>query len=187
MNPEQPTETQEKAAPERPAATGQNDPRRRRGRGGRGRSRFKRDNRGDRGERVIQGDRTEPAASGERPDRGEREEQTERPHDLDRSTEDHRHRKHSGTIREAIQKVGKIHDELELVLKDLQEVLHALDLAEREKTASDEEIDKLLESLYMLQREPAHARTQRYSAPARVATPSDSEEPPPPAPDEEED
>src|SRR5260370_1137458 len=124
MNPEENVQNQEKPAEERPNSPVQGDNRRRHGSR---RPRFKRDNRGgDRG-----GDR------GPRPDRAG---------PPPRPPEDSQRKPQGVGIRRAIEQVDLIRVELKKVLEDMYEVLRSLEQIEREKSASEEEIEMLRES-----------------------------------------
>ncbi len=143
MDPEQHNVIQEKPADEKAAS-----PEPRQGpnphRHGPRRSRFKRDNRGGRG------------------DRGPRPEQS-RPTEAEQ-------RKPSGSIRKAIDQVELIRSELKKALDDIHEVLRTLEQVEREKTASEEEIEMLRESLSLLHRDHGQPRQSR-NAPPRPSSP----------------
>jgi hypothetical protein len=97
-----------------------------------------------------------------------------------------------GTIRDAIAQVEKIQSELEQVLEETNEVLRILEQAEREKTASDDEIDHLREALRRLHRDrggsPRPSPSRSFSpAPPPADTPPppvDREEPPEDEPEE---
>ena len=56
-----------------------------------------------------------------------------------------------GNIRAAIEHAEQIQGELERVLEDINEILRILELSEREKNASEDEIEHLRESLRRLQ------------------------------------
>lgn len=64
--------------------------------------------------------------------------------------------------------VEHIRAELRRVLDEMQEVIRILERAEREKTASEEEIEQLRESLRNLQHERGHGRHSRSYEPRRV-------------------
>ena len=147
MNPEIQTEGQDKTAPmEKPSSAGppQPDPRRRHSRG---RSRFKRDPRGERPPR-----RDQP-----------------QPRPVDGHAQGHGHNAPSGNIGKAIEQVEGIRGDLQRALEDIEEVLRTLEQVDREKTASEEEIDTLRESLRLLQREPGQGRYARPSPQPRNA------------------
>ena len=142
MDTEQHSETQEKPAGEKPLS-----PAARQGqipdRQGPKRPPFRRDNRGGRGGRGERGPRIERP----RPMEGEQ-------------------RKPAGSIRKAIEQVGLIRNELKKALDDLHEVLRILEQVEREKTASEEEIELLRESLRPLHRDHGHSRHPRSPTPS---------------------
>jgi septal ring factor EnvC (AmiA/AmiB activator) len=67
-------------------------------------------------------------------------------------------------IQKAILQVRKINDELKRIVNDLNGVLKSLDQAEREKTATEDELEKLKQSLtglHRVQREHRHHSTHR--------------------------
>jgi hypothetical protein len=70
-----------------------------------------------------------------------------------------------GSIRKAIDQAELIRNELKKALDDIHEVLRTLEQVEREKTASEEEIELLRESLRLLHRDPGHPRQPRNSPP----------------------
>jgi hypothetical protein len=123
MEPEQPPiEGTEKRAEEKPESSANTD--NRRGRDS-GRPRFRRDDRSRRGDRGDRGERPRTGGDG-----------GGRP---------------PGSVRDAIQHVEHIKADLRKVLDEMHEVVRILEQAEREKTASEEEIEKLRESLGQLQ------------------------------------
>lgn len=141
MDPDQHNATQEKPADEKAVSPEPQPSRQGQNphRHGQRRPRFKRDNRGGRG------------------DRGPRPEQS-RPPEAEQ-------RKSSGSIRKAIEQVELIRCELKKALDDMHEVLRTLEQVEREKTASEEEIELLRESLRLLHRDQGQARQPRNSPP----------------------
>jgi plasmid stabilization system protein ParE len=144
MNPETQTEGQEKAAPteQPPSSAPQTGQHRRRGRG---RSRFKRGNRDDRPPRRDQSQANAADDHRHQPDH----------------PGGHGHPKPHGTIGKAIEQVEGVRVELQRALEDIEEVLRTLEQVDREKTASEEEIEALRESLRLLQREPGQGRHSR--------------------------
>ncbi len=74
-------------------------------------------------------------------------------------------RKAEGSIQKAMEQTEHIRLELKKALDDLHEVLRTLEQVEREKTASEEEIELLRESLRLLQRDHGHPRQPRNSPP----------------------
>jgi hypothetical protein len=178
MNPDQPTETHSEPPAEKPAATPQSDNRRRHSRGGRGR--FKRDGRGPRGERAERDPRREP----QRVDDGHAQGHSHAPA--------HHHTKPAGSIGRALDQVDHIRSELQKVLEEIEEVMQTLEQAEREKTATEEEIEILGEQLRRLQRDTGHSRTPRFTPAPRPASPpppkaAEDPEPSEPEPPAEED
>lgn len=96
-----------------------------------------------------------------------------------------------GSIRQATELAGQIQSELERALEDINEILRILEQAEREKNASEDEIERLHESLHRLQQGRGPARPMRYSKPAAEEPSSHSpeiekHEPEPEAPGESE-
>ena len=154
MNPEEQVAGHEKPAPEKAAVSG---PPPSRPRQGSRRPPFRRGNRGSRGG----GGNSGPGVTQSRP------------------AEPAAHDRSSASIHQAIDQVLQIRDELKKALDDIHEVLQTLDQVEREKTASEHEIEKLRDSLRMLHREPSYPRSQR-------PPPSRSSPPPPPTPSESE-
>lgn len=75
--------------------------------------------------------------------------------------------KPAGNIREALWHVEHIRGELRRVLDEMQEVIRILEQAEREKTASEAEVEQLRESLRHLQHDRGHARYPRNPEPRR--------------------
>jgi predicted nucleic acid-binding Zn-ribbon protein len=63
-----------------------------------------------------------------------------------------------------IEQVEQIRGELEKALDDIHEALHTLEQVEREKTASEEEIETLRETLKQLQHGQGNSRQARYPA-----------------------
>jgi hypothetical protein len=101
-------------------------------------------------------------------------------------------RQPSGTIARALEEVDQIRLELSKVLEEMEEVLQTLDQVEREKNASEAEIEKLREALRSLHRGPSYPRNPRYESPVRAPVPAESHEtdapePEPSQPPEEED
>jgi hypothetical protein len=95
----------------------------------------------------------------------------------DRPRGDEGNRRPPGSIRDAMQHLEHIRNELRRVLDEMQEVARILDQAEREKTASEEEIERLRESLQQVQRYPGRERYPRSAAPAPRPTPAQEEAP----------
>jgi hypothetical protein len=159
MEPEQQTNNQESPAEAKPVASGTRDNRRRPDprRGGR----FRRDDRGGRNDR---GGRPGP---GPGPGQG-----------------DQAPVKGSGTIRDAMQHVEHIRNELRNVLEEMQEVTRILDQVEREKTASEDEIEQLRDSLRGLHRDSGSSRYGRTPPPSRPITPREPAPEPEPAAEE---
>jgi len=151
MNPEEQVAGQDKPAPEKADVSG---PPTNRPRQGPRRPPFRRGNRGPRG------------GGSSRPSGG-----------LAKPVEPGAHDRPSASIHQAIEQVEQIRDELKKALDDIHEVLQTLDQVEREKNASEHEIEKLRDSLRMLHREPSYPRPQRPSPPRSSA-------PPPSAPPE---
>jgi hypothetical protein len=91
---------------------------------------------------------------------------------------------HGTTIRGAMQQVEHIRVELKRVLEEIYQVLQTLEQVEREKSASEEEIEMLRESLRLLHREHGQGRNPRGPRPGQAAstTPSQTQS----EPDEEE-
>ena len=145
MNPEEQVAGQEKPAPEKAAVSG---PPQSRPRHGSRRPPFRRGPRGPRG-----GGNSGPSGGPAKP------------------AETGAHDRPSSSIHQAIQHVLEIRDELKKALDDIHEVLQTLDQVEREKTASEHEIEKLRDSLRMLHREPSYPRPQR-PPPSRSSPPS---------------
>jgi|SRR5579859_3408304 len=77
---------------------------------------------------------------------------------------------HGTTIRSAMQQVEHVRAELKRVLEEIYQVLQTLEQVEREKTASEEEIEMLRESLRLLHREHGQGRNPRGSKPGQVAS-----------------
>jgi hypothetical protein len=169
----------------RPPGSGPRD--NRRGRGGRGRSRFKRDNRGDGGDRGNrEGDRERGDREGDREDRGQQ------PRPPVRERVEVPFRQPSGTIARALEQVDNIRMELSKVLEEMEEVLQTLDQVEREKNASEAEIEKLRDALRSLHRVPSYPRNPRneppYRGSAMTSGPPETDAPEtesPPPPEEE--
>jgi hypothetical protein len=92
-------------------------------------------------------------------------------------------RRSSGNIGQAIEQVEHIRAELQKVMAEMNEVLETLEQAERDKTATENEIDKLRESLRSLHRDPGYPRNPRNYPPIR--TPISYEPQPPTASPEE--
>jgi hypothetical protein len=80
----------------------------------------------------------------------------------------------SSSIRKAIDQVLYIRTELRKALDEIQEVIRTLDQAEREKTASEDEIEKLREALRGLHREPMQSRYRSEPSPRPARPPSSS-------------
>ena len=124
--------------------------------GGR-RSRFRRGGRGGRG-RGGRGSEVRGGGGGGGPEREHehRGEGHEAPVRAESGPEQPRleERKSSSSIRRAIEQVLHVRTELRRVLEEIQVILRVLDQAEREKTASEDEIEMLRESLRGLHREP---------------------------------
>lgn len=72
-----------------------------------------------------------------------------------------------GTVRDAIEQVAQIQADLEKVLDDFNEIIRTLDQAEREKTASEREIEVLRESLRRLRGDRGDRADRSYSRPPR--------------------
>jgi hypothetical protein len=168
MNPEQQTEVQPETAAEKPASSAPRDNRRRRG--GRGRSRH----RGPRDERRDQGEHRDQAERREQP----------RSEEIRAHTPAHNHtyQKPEGSIGRAMEQVQEIQIELQKVLEDMQEVLQTLEQVEREKTASEEEIEMLRESLLKLQKGSGHSRDRDRDRDRDYRGSAPSSRPPPPRP-----
>ncbi len=75
----------------------------------------------------------------------------------------------SSSIHDAVRQVERIRAELNRVLEDMNHVLQILDQAERENAATDQELEKLRDSLHLLHRGSGPARFPRRSdLPPRV-------------------
>ena len=183
MNPETETESQERPTSEQPATpSGQGDQPRRH-RGGRGRGRFRRGGRG-------RGNRDDRDRDGQRGEQQPQHAESRGTADAHHQEPGHGHESHKGpaTIAHAIQQIENIRGELQKVLDDIQETLETLEQVEREKTASDEEIEMLRESLHLLQREPGRGRPSRGNPPLRTSYSAPPQAPiPGPADDEADD
>ena len=180
MEPEKHIENQEKPVAQPPPGVGPPGDNRDR-RGGR-RSGFRRGGRGGRGggDRGERGQQDVRGPRNEEPRRSDDQRRTEEPR-----REDASHRQPSGSIGRAIEHAEHIRLELERVLEEVQEILQTLDQAEREKTASEAEIEKLRDSLRHLHREPAYSRYPRNDLPPKPSGPVESVEAPPGHPPEE--
>ncbi len=161
MNAEESTENPISTAEPQPAGNAgaeRQEPRRHRGgrrgrfrRGGRGGGRDNRPERTDRVEGENRGDQAAPAAEeGRKPV--------------------------SSSIRKAIDQVLHVRAELRRVLDEIQEILRTLEQAEREKTASEDEIEMLRESLRGLHREPGYPRHRGSAAPRPAPAPAATHE-----------
>jgi hypothetical protein len=121
------------------------------------RPRFRRDDRGRGADRVDRGDRTRTHEEGGNKASG------------------------TGSVREAIRHVEHIRGDLRRVLDEINEVIRVLEQAEREKTASEGEIEQLRESLRHLQHDRGHGRYPRAGeprqAPVREVASAEEEEP----------
>jgi hypothetical protein len=165
MNPDEQPEGQPEPAGEKPAppASAQGprrpDTRRPRFRGGR---------RGGRGGRGGGGRDSRPDERGDQSPPRERE------------TEEGRT---PGDLRIAIEQVEEVQSDLEKVLEDINEILRTLVQADREKTASEREIEMLRESLRRLRGDRGGYRQPRNPPPEPAPTP----EPAAPESDESED
>jgi hypothetical protein len=73
--------------------------------------------------------------------------------------------------------VELIRSELKKALDDIHEVMRTLEQVEREKTASEEEIEMLRESLSLLHRDHGNPRQQRNSPPRPPASAPDHASP----------
>jgi uncharacterized protein (DUF3084 family) len=82
-----------------------------------------------------------------------------------------------------MQQVEHIRAELKRVLEEIYQVLQTLEQVEREKTASEEEIETLRESLRLLHREHGPGRNPRGPRLVASAAPSQAQD----EPEEEED
>ena len=178
MNAEEPTEhpvsTTEPQPGDSTGVKGPESQERPRHRGGR-RGRFRRGGRGGRDHRPER----------ERPDRPEGEARSEggpAPTDEGRKPV-------SSNLRRAIDQVLHVRAELRRVLDEMQEVLRTLDQAEREKAASEDEIEMLRESLRGLQPERGYPRQRGGPPPRPAPVPAAVQDEPEPAveADEEED
>jgi hypothetical protein len=85
----------------------------------------------------------------------------------------------SSSIRKAIDQVLYIRTELRKALDEIQEVIRTLDQAEREKTATEDEIEKLREALRGLHREPMQSRYRSGPGPRPPAPASSNPAPEP--------
>jgi hypothetical protein len=85
----------------------------------------------------------------------------------------------SSSIRKAIDQVLYIRTELRKALDEIQEVIRTLDQAEREKTATEDEIEKLREALRGLHREPMQSRYRSGPSPRPPAPASSNPAPEP--------
>jgi hypothetical protein len=159
-----------------PANGPANDNRRRRGRGGRGR--FSRGRSGERNDRG--GERTGERNDRDRGDR-ERSERSDQPrNDAPRSGgEPQQHRQPAGSIGRAMEQVEQIRSDLKKTLEDLEEVLSLLDQIERDKNASEDEIEALKDSLASLHRGPSYPRSPRSMLPSLQSKPSPQPQPQP--------
>jgi septal ring factor EnvC (AmiA/AmiB activator) len=70
-------------------------------------------------------------------------------------------------IQKAIQQVRKINEELKRIVNDLNGVLKTLDQAEREKTATEDELEKLKQSLAGLHRVQREHRHHPHRSPSQ--------------------
>jgi hypothetical protein len=68
-----------------------------------------------------------------------------------------------------MRQIERIRGDLRRVLEEMNEVIKILDQAEREKTASEEEIAELRESVDEMQFDRGHGRQQRNPPPQRPA------------------
>ncbi len=165
MNPDEQPEGQPEPAGEKPAAPAasegqrRSDPRRPRFRGGR---------RGGRGGRGGGGREPRPDDRGDQSPPRERESSEAR---------------QPGDLRTAIEQVEEVQADLEKVLEDINEILRTLVQADREKTASEREIDMLRESVRRLRGDRGGYRQPRSPSPE----PSPATEPTAPESDESED
>jgi len=113
------------------------------------------------------------------------------PRPLDRERTNVPFRQPSGTIGRALEQVDHIRLELSKVLEEMEEVLQTLDQVEREKNASEAEIEKLRDALRSLHRGPSFPRNPRNDPPIRATAQAETHETdvpeaePPPPPDED--
>jgi hypothetical protein len=153
MNPGEQTEEQARPAPETAAEPAPSGSQRRGGRGGRGRGRGRGFGRrpGGAAERAETPPPGEPArpSGGRAPAKG-------------------------STINDAVRQVERIRAELARVLDDMNHVLEILEQAERENTATDQELEKLRDSLHSLHRGAGPARFPRRSDAPPPAAKSDA-------------
>ena len=68
-----------------------------------------------------------------------------------------------------MRQIERIRGDLRRVLDEMNEVIKILDQAEREKTASEDEIAELRESVDMMQFDRGQGRQPRYQQPQRPA------------------
>jgi hypothetical protein len=155
MNSDEPSESQAPAAESQsppPSGEGQDN----RPRGG-GRPRYRRGGRG-RGGRGRRDPAGPPPLSEDRPRDREPGERPERENSRAAEAPSGERRQSASGIRRAIDQVLYIRTELRKALDELHEVLRTLDQAEREKNATEHEIETLRESLRGLHREPSYGR-----------------------------
>jgi hypothetical protein len=160
MNSEEPRENPVSATEPQAAegvAKGPESPERPRHRGGR-RGRFRRGGRGGGRDR--------------RPEREERPDGEHRGEEAAGAAPAEEGRKQStSSIRKATDQVLHVRGELRRVLDEIQDILRTLDQAEREKTASEDEIEMLRDSLRGLHREPSYPRHRGGSSSPKPASP----------------
>jgi len=77
----------------------------------------------------------------------------------------------AGSIGQAMEQVEQIRVDLKSVLEDMDEVLNTLEQIEREKTASEDEIDQLRDQLASLHRGSNQPRFPRNNPPPRPPSP----------------
>jgi DNA gyrase/topoisomerase IV subunit A len=70
-----------------------------------------------------------------------------------------------------MEQVEQIRAELKQVMEDMDEVLNTLEQIEREKNASEDEIEKLRDQLASLHRGPMQQRYPRHDPPSRPPAP----------------
>jgi hypothetical protein len=173
MSTEESTGSQPTTAEPRPVGAGAQDRRRHRGR----RGRF---HRGGRGGRDNRPDRASRPDQESRPP-GESHAEGETPVESSAPPPKEGRKPLSSSIHKAIEQILNIRAELRRILDEIQEVVRTLDQAEREKTASEDEIEMLRESLRGLHREPAYPRHRSSAppkpAPAHVTAPEESAPP----------